>query len=185
MGFLSRKQTQPARAPEIWEHNEHFGQPFNMAVQMCDTPEELTKLIEGYKLSTKELDRFEERLELLYAAEDLAAYESEATKKAQEIIARIHGRDHPEFDQLVANKVKGEVDLEQSIREGVSAAAKAERRRMEHEDERHRELISSIERVADTVEESSAYAQTKSLVDRHPFLTGLLGPSVIKKLFGR
>ncbi|SDZ69919.1 hypothetical protein SAMN05518854_1132 [Variovorax sp. YR266] len=50
---------------------------------------------------------------------------------------------------------------------------------MEREDDRHRQLIDSIDNVAQTVEESSAFAQGKKLVERHPFLTGLLGPSII------
>ncbi|WP_426389963.1 hypothetical protein [Variovorax sp. R-27] len=50
---------------------------------------------------------------------------------------------------------------------------------------RHRQLIDSIDNVAQTVEESSAFAQGKKLVERHPFLTGLLGPSIVRKLFGR
>ncbi len=33
--------------------------------------------------------------------------------------------------------------------------------------------------------ESSAFAQCKKLVERHPFLTGLSGPSIVRKLFGR
>lgn len=42
-----------------------------------------------------------------------------------------------------------------------------------------------IDKVAQTVEESSVFAQGKRLVERHPFLTGLLGPSIVRKLFGR
>jgi len=39
--------------------------------------------------------------------------------------------------------------------------------------------------VAKTVEDSRAFAQGKKLVERHPFLTRLLGPSIVRKLFGR
>ena len=56
---------------------------------------------------------------------------------------------------------------------------------MEREDNRHRQLIDSIDNVAQTVEESSAFAQGKKLVERHPFLTGLFGPSIVRKFFGR
>jgi len=57
--------------------------------------------------------------------------------------------------------------------------------KMEREDDRHRQLIDSIDNVAHTVEDSSAFAQDTKLVERHSFLTGLLGPSIIRKLFGR
>ena len=55
---------------------------------------------------------------------------------------------------------------------------------MEREDARHRQLIDSIDNVAQTVEGSSAFAQGKKLVERHPFLTVLLGPSIVRKFFG-
>lgn len=46
-------------------------------------------------------------------------------------------------------------------------------------------LPGSIDNVAQTVEDSRAFAQGKKLVERHPFLTGRLGPSIARKLFGR
>ena len=46
-------------------------------------------------------------------------------------------------------------------------------------------LSKTIDNVAQTVEESSAFAQGKKLVERHSFLRGLLGPSIARKLFGR
>ncbi|MCR6476581.1 hypothetical protein NU688_10470 [Variovorax sp. ZS18.2.2] len=60
--------------------------------------------------------------------------------------------------------------------------AKLQTLQMGRERDRHRQPINSI---AQTVEESSAFAQGKKLVERHPFLTGLLGPSIVRKLFGR
>lgn len=49
----------------------------------------------------------------------------------------------------------------------------------------YRQLIDSIDNVAQTVEDSSAFVQGKKLIERHPFLTGLLGPSIVRKLLGR
>jgi hypothetical protein len=46
-------------------------------------------------------------------------------------------------------------------------------------------LAGSIDNVAQTVEELSAFARGKKLVGRHLFLTGLLGPSIVRKRFGR
>jgi len=46
-------------------------------------------------------------------------------------------------------------------------------------------LIDSIDNVAQAVEESSAFAHGKKLGERHPLLTGLLGPSIVRKFFGR
>jgi len=43
----------------------------------------------------------------------------------------------------------------------------------------------SIDNVAQIVEEPSAFAQGKKLVERDPFLIGLLGPSIVRKIFGR
>jgi hypothetical protein len=57
--------------------------------------------------------------------------------------------------------------------------------RMKCEDNRHRQLIDSIDIVTQTVEDSNAFAQGKKPVERHPFLTGLFGPSIVRKLFGR
>lgn len=42
-------------------------------------------------------------------------------------------------------------------------------------------LAGSIDNVAQTVEEPSAFARGKQLVERHPFLTGRLGPG--RRLF--
>lgn len=55
---------------------------------------------------------------------------------------------------------------------------------MEREDDHHRKLIDSIEDLGDKIEESSTFAQGKKLIKRHPFLTGLLGPSIVRKFFG-
>jgi hypothetical protein len=52
---------------------------------------------------------------------------------------------------------------------------------MEREDDRHRQLIDSIDNVAQAVEDSSAFAQCKKLVERHPFLTRLLGTPAIRR----
>jgi hypothetical protein len=46
-------------------------------------------------------------------------------------------------------------------------------------------LIDSLDNAAQTGEESSAFAQGKKLIERHPFLTGLFGLSIVRKLFGR
>ncbi len=56
---------------------------------------------------------------------------------------------------------------------------------MERECDRHRQLIDSIDNIAQTLEDSNAFAQSKKLVERYPFLTALLGPSIARKLFGR
>lgn len=61
-------------------------------------------------------------------------------------------------------------------------AAKTRALQMEREDNRRRQLIGSIDNVAQTVEDSSAFAQGKKLVERHPFLTGRLGLSIALRL---
>jgi hypothetical protein len=160
------------------------GMPFEQAVIRCKTSEELSNLVQGYPMSAMELDLYEERLNHLMDYEAMDLYADDAKTKAEEFVVRVHGRDHPDFERLVAEQAKGEMETEWSIRQGIDAAVKTDTRRMEREDDRQRELIASIDNVADTVEESSAYAQGKKLVNRHPFLTALIGPTIVKKLFG-
>lgn len=66
--------------------------------------------------------------------------------------------------------------------QSIDATAKLQTLQMEREDDRHRQLIDSIDNVAQAVEDSSAFAQCKKLVERHPFLTGLLGLSIALRL---
>lgn len=160
------------------------GVPFQQAVMMCETSEELANLVSGYKMSNSELDFYEERSNYLMDFESMDLYEGEAKKKAVEHVERFHGRNHPEFERLVSEQTKIEMDTEWSIRQGIDAVVKADTRRMEREDDRQRELLYGLQELGDRVEEFSAYAQGKKLVERHPFLTGLLGPSIVRKIFG-
>lgn len=68
------------------------------------------------------------------------------------------------------------METEWSIRQSVDAITKLQTLQMEREDDRHRQLIDSIDNVVQTVEDSSTSTQGKKLVERYPFLTGLLGP---------
>ncbi len=95
-----------------------------------------------------------------YSAEEMVTYEGEAIRKAEEFVERMHGRDHPEFARLVAGQSRIEMEMERSARQQASAALGG-------------------------IGESSAYAQTGKPVERHAFLTELLGPSIVRKLFGR
>jgi len=184
MGLFSRTPP-PQRPLEIWENNPHFGMPFNTAVYQCETSEELAALVVGYKMSNKELDWYEERINQLMDQESMELYADDAKKKAEEFVSRTYGRGHPEFAPMVEKQTKVEMETEWSIRQSIDATTKLQTLQMEREDDRHRQLIDSIDNVAQTVEESSAFAQGKKLVERHPFLTGLLGPSIVRKLFGR
>jgi hypothetical protein len=83
---------------------------------------------------------------------------------------------------MVKKQTMIEMDTERSIRQSVDATAKLQALQMEREDDLYRQLIDSIDNVAQTVEESSAFAQGKKLVERHPFLTGLLGPSIAQTM---
>lgn len=56
---------------------------------------------------------------------------------------------------------------------------------MEREDDRHRQLIDSIGNVAQAVEDSSAFAQCKKLVERHPFLTRRTRYAGYSEMLGR
>jgi len=161
------------------------GMPFEQAVIRCKTSEELSDLVQGYPMSDTELDLYEERLNHLMDHEAMDLYADDARTKAEDFVSRAYGRGHPEFAAMVEKQTKIEMETEWSIRQGIDAAVKADTRRMEREDDRQRELIASIDNVADTVEESSAYAQGKKLMNRHPFLTALIGPTIVKKLFGR
>lgn len=161
------------------------GVPFQQAVMMCQTYPELVELVKGYKMSNKEFDLYEERLNYLMDYEEMEeSYTEEAKTKAEEHVERNHGRDHPEFERLVSDQTKVEMETEWSIRQGIDAVVKADSRRMEREDDRQRALLDGLQELGDRVEESSAYAQGKKLVERHPFLTGLLGPSIVRKIFG-
>ncbi|MET3392541.1 hypothetical protein ABIC33_003199 [Variovorax sp. 1140] len=184
MGLFSRTPP-PQRPLEIWENNPHFGMPFNTAVYQCETSEELAALVVGYRMSNKELDWYEERINQLMDREAMELYEGDAKQKAEEFVSRIYGRGHPEFAAMVEKQTKVEMETEWSIRQSLDATTKLQTLQMEREDGRHRQLIESIDNVAQTVEESSALAQGKKLVERHPFLTGLLGPSNVRKIFGR
>lgn len=53
---------------------------------------------------------------------------------------------------------------------------------MDREDHRHRQ---SIDNVTQAVENFSAFTQGKKLVEYHPFLMELLGPSIVQKLLRR
>lgn len=86
---------------------------------------------------------------------------------------------------MVDQQTKIEMETEWSIRQSIDAPTKLQTLQMEREDGRHRQLIDSIDNVAQTVEGSSVFAQSRKLIERHPFLTGLLGPSIFRKLFGR
>jgi hypothetical protein len=55
-----------------------------------------------------------------------------------------------------------------SIGRSVDATAKLQALQMEREDDRHRRLIDSIDNVAQTVEDSSAFAQGKKLMNEYP-----------------
>jgi hypothetical protein len=161
------------------------GIPFEQAVLQCKTSEELSNLVQGFQMTERELDFYEDRLNHLMDHEAMDLYEDDAMQKAEEFATRLYGRGHPDFDRMVVERTKIETETEWSIRQGIDAAVKADTRRMEREDDRQRELIASIDNVADTVEESSAYAQGKKLVNRHPFLTALIGPTIVRKIFGR
>ncbi|RQO59266.1 hypothetical protein DBV14_07655 [Variovorax sp. KBW07] len=51
-------------------------------------------------------------------------------------------------------------------------------------DVRKQPLVDSSDHVAQAVKNSSAFVQSKKQVERYPFLTVLLGPSMVRKLFG-
>lgn len=184
MGLFSRTPP-PERELEIWEDNPHFGVSFNTAVYRCQTSEELAALVSGYKMSNLELDCYEERINQLMDHEAMDLYEDDAKQKAEDFVSRAYGKGHPEFADMVEKQTKVEMDTEWSIRQSIDATTKLQTLQMEREDDRHRQLIDSIDNVAQTVEESSAFAQGKKLIERHPFLTGLLGPSIVRKIFGR
>jgi hypothetical protein len=160
------------------------GVPFKQAVMMCKTSDELADLVSDYKMSNSELDFYEERSNYLMDYEAMDLYKNDAQKKAEEFVERNHGRDNPEFDRLVSDQTKVEMDTEWSIRQNIDAAVKADTRQMERENDRQRELLEGLQELGDRVEESSAYAQAKKAAERHPFLTGLLGPSIVRKIFG-
>ncbi|WP_374684718.1 hypothetical protein [Variovorax sp. ZS18.2.2] len=81
---------------------------------------------------------------------------------------------HP---QSAHRQTKVEMETEWSIRQSIDASAKLQTLQMERADDHHRKLIDSI---AQTVEESSAFAQGRKLAERHPFLSYW-----DRRLFGR
>ncbi|WP_093245716.1 hypothetical protein [Variovorax sp. EL159] len=86
---------------------------------------------------------------------------------------------------MVETQAKIEMETEWSIRQSIEATTKLQTLQMEREDNCHRPLIDSIDNAAQTVEDSSAFAQSKKPVERHPFLTELLEPSIVRRLRGR
>ena len=123
MGLFSRTPP-PQRPLEIWENNPHFGMPFNTAVYQCETSEELAALVVGYKMSNKELDWYEERINQLMDQESMELYADDAKKKAEEFVSRTYGRGHPEFAPMVEKQTKVEMETEWSIRQSIDATSK-------------------------------------------------------------
>jgi hypothetical protein len=160
------------------------GIPFEEAVLQCTTSNELSDMVSDYEMSSMELAIYENTLNLLIDYEALVHYEDEAKQKAEDFVVRIYGRDHPDFARLVVENKKVEMDAEWSLRQAIDAAIKSDRRRIEQDYDRHRALQQSIKDLGDRIEQSSAYAQGRKLVGRHPFLTGLLGPLIALKILG-
>ncbi|MGJ7562326.1 hypothetical protein ACSFBM_00565 [Variovorax sp. GB1R11] len=99
----------------------------------------------GYKISNKELDWHEERINQLMDREAMDIYEDDAKQKAEDFVSRAYGKGHPEFADMVEKQAKIEMETEWSIRQSIDATTKLQTLRIEREDNNHRQLIDSIE----------------------------------------
>lgn len=182
MGFFTRRPEAP-RSPEIWESNPHFnGQPFNMAVQMCDTIEQLNALIAGYTMSTSEMDRYDERFQELEAAEQLQQF---AERKYAELDGKFRamgGLSESEIRDITAKQTQDAVESEIAVTEIVNAAISAFDRKMNREDRQANAIATGFAEVRSAIADADHIGQAFGLASRHPFLAGFLGAGVINRL---
>lgn len=175
MGLLSFFSQKPAAvvAPVrerfmTWEFNPMLGMSYADALEDCTTYADLNQVNLLWPPMTnaeRQLHSMHDRrVSMLVSMQDYA--ETTAVEIATEQVDRIYGANHPEYTKHFRAALHRTIETEFDIRRAIDGAVAMQTLQMEREDEKHREMMNSL----NDIKRDTAYGDAKSAIMRDPLL---------------